>query len=44
MKIRVISSREEISTLNPNERIVHLTFRPSNQDIFAWLKPARKLR
>jgi len=34
MKIRVVSSREEISTLNPNERIVHLTFRPSNKDIF----------
>ena len=28
MKIRVVSSREEISTLNPNDRIVHLAFRP----------------
>ena len=35
MKIRVVSSREEIFTLNPNERIVHMAFRPSNKDIFA---------
>ena len=38
MKIRVVSSREEISTLNPNERIVHLTFRPSNKDIFSLVE------
>ena len=25
MRIRVVSSREEIFTLNPNERLVHLT-------------------
>jgi len=36
MKIRVVSSREEIFTLNPNERVVHLAFRPSNKDFF-WL-------
>ncbi|WP_370572283.1 DUF1699 family protein [Methanomethylovorans sp.] len=35
MKIRVVSSRDEINTLNPNEKIVHLAFRPSNQDIFS---------
>ena len=33
MKIRVVSSREEIDTLNPNEEIVHFAFRPSNTDI-----------
>jgi hypothetical protein len=38
MKIRVVSSREEIPTLNPNERIVHLTFRPSNKDIFSLVE------
>ena len=38
MKIRVVSSREEISTLNPNERIVHLAFRPSNKDIFGLVE------
>ncbi len=34
MKIRVVSSKEEIDTLNLNEEIVHLAFRPSNKDIF----------
>ncbi|MGB9131822.1 MAG: DUF1699 family protein [Methanosarcina sp.] len=38
MKIRVVSSREEIITLNPNERIIHLAFRPSNKDIFALVE------
>jgi hypothetical protein len=35
MKIRIVSSRDEINTLNPNEKIIHLSFRPSNQDIFS---------
>ncbi len=35
MKIRVVSSKDEINTLDPNEKIVHLAFRPSNQDIFS---------
>jgi hypothetical protein len=43
MKIRVVSSREEIPTLNPNERIVHLTFRPSNQDFFALIEACPKI-
>jgi hypothetical protein len=43
MKIRVVSSREEISTLNPNERIVHIAFRPSNKDIFALVETCPKL-
>lgn len=43
MKIRVVSSREEIFTLNPNERIVHLAFRPSNKDIFALVDACPKL-
>ncbi|HPT81771.1 MAG TPA: DUF1699 family protein [Methanosarcina thermophila] len=34
MKIRVVSSKEEIDILNINEEIVHLAFRPSNKDIF----------
>ena len=34
MKIRVVSSKEEIDTLNINEEIVDLAFRPSNKDIF----------
>src|SRR5664280_3772547 len=43
MKIRVVSSREEIFTLNPNERIVHLTFRPSNKDIFGLVETCPKI-
>jgi hypothetical protein len=43
MKIRIVSNREEISTLNPNERIVHLAFRPSNQDIFALVEACPRL-
>lgn len=35
MKIRVVSSKEEINTLNPDEEIVHFAFRPSNKDIFS---------
>jgi hypothetical protein len=43
MKIRVVSSREEIFTLNPNERIVHLAFRPSNKDIFGLFETCPKI-
>jgi hypothetical protein len=43
MQIRVVSSREKIFTLNPNERIVHLTFRPSNTDIFGLVETCPKI-
>jgi hypothetical protein len=43
MKIRVVSSREEIFTLNPNERLVHLAFRPSNKDIFGLVETCPKI-
>ncbi|WP_410509957.1 DUF1699 family protein [Methanosarcina hadiensis] len=43
MRIRVVSSREEIFTLNPNERIVHLAFRPSNKDIFGLIETCPKV-
>jgi hypothetical protein len=43
MRIRVISSREEIFMLNPNERIVHLAFRPSNKDIFSLVETCPKI-
>jgi hypothetical protein len=43
MRIRVVSSREEIFTLNPNERIVHLAFRPSNKDIFGLVETCPKV-
>lgn len=37
MKIRIVSSKEEIDTLSPTEEIVHLAFRPSNTDIFSLI-------
>ena len=43
MKIRVVSSKEEIFALNPNERIVHLAFRPSNKDIFGLVETCPKI-
>ena len=43
MRIRVVSSKEEIFTLNPNERIIHLAFRPSNKDIFGLVETCPKI-
>jgi hypothetical protein len=43
MKIRVVSSREEIFTLKPNERIIHLAFRPSNKDVFGLIEACPKI-
>jgi hypothetical protein len=43
MKIRVVSSREEIFKLNPNERVVHMAFRPSNKDIFGLVETCPKI-
>ena len=43
MRIRVVSSRDEIFTLNPNERVVHLAFRPSNKDIFVLVETCPKI-
>ena len=38
MKIRIVSSKEEINTLEPNEKLIHLAFRPSNTDIFSLVQ------
>ncbi|MDG6243636.1 MAG: DUF1699 family protein [Methanolobus sp.] len=43
MKIRVVSSREEIPHLNPNEKVIHLAFRPSNKDIFLLVQTCPKV-
>ena len=43
MRIRVVSSKEEIFTLNSNEHIVHLAFRPSNKDIFVLVETCPKI-
>jgi len=39
----VVSSREEISTLNPDEQVVHMAFRPSNKDIFELVEACPKI-
>ncbi len=44
MRIRVVSSKNEIPDLNPNERMVHLAFRPSNVDFLGLMKRCPRLR
>lgn len=44
MKIRVISSREEINSLNSNEKTVHFAFRASNVDFLNLLQKAPRLQ
>lgn len=44
MKIRVVSSKEEIETLSPNEEIIHLAFRPANTDIFAIVQKCPQVK
>jgi len=43
MKIRIVGSRDEIPAIMPNETAVHMSFRPSNKDIFALVKTCPKL-
>jgi hypothetical protein len=38
MRIRVVSSKEEINSLGTGEKIIHLAFRPSNKDIFTLVQ------
>lgn len=38
MKIRVVSKRDEIQNLDTGEKVIHLAFRPSNEDIFNLIK------
>jgi hypothetical protein len=44
MRLRVISSRKEIETLHPNERMVHLGFRASNVDFLNLMQRCPRLR
>ena len=44
MKIRVVSSKDEIDTLDENEEMIHLTFRPSNKDIMILANKCSKLK
>jgi maleate cis-trans isomerase len=43
MKIRIVSSREEIGSLD-KEKLVHLAFRPSNKDIFTLVQSCPHLK
>jgi hypothetical protein len=44
MKIRIISSREEINSIRPNEKAAHLAFRASNVDFLNLLQKAPRLQ
>lgn len=44
MKIRVVSSKEEINALSPNEEIVHLAFRPSSTDVLSLVMKCPKIK
>jgi hypothetical protein len=44
MRLRVVSSKKEISTLNPNEKTVHLAFRASNVDFLNLMQKCPRLR
>jgi hypothetical protein len=44
MKLRVISSREEINSLRPNEKAVHLAFRASNVDFLNLMQRSPRLQ
>ena len=44
MRLRVISARNEIPNLNPNEKTVHLAFRASNVDFLNLMQRCSRLR
>jgi hypothetical protein len=44
MRIRVVSSRNEIPNLSPNEKMIHLAFRASNVDFLNLMQKCPRLR
>ncbi|VVB71292.1 Uncharacterised protein [uncultured archaeon] len=44
MRLRVVSSKNEIPNLNPNERMVHMAFRASNIDYLSLMQRCPRLR
>jgi hypothetical protein len=44
LKLRIVSSKNEIDTLNRNEQMVHLAFSASNADIFRLLQNCPRIR
>jgi len=43
MKIRIVSHRDKIPTIAPDEIIVHMTFRPKNVDFLNIVKACPKI-
>ena len=44
MRLRVVSSKNEISNLNPSEKMIHLAFRASNVDFLSLMQRCPRLR
>ncbi len=44
MKIRVVSSKDDISDLTRNDQTIHLAFRASSTDMFKLLQSSPRLR
>ena len=44
MRLRVLSARNEIPNLNPNEKFVHMAFRASNVDFLNLMQRCPRLR
>jgi len=44
MKLRVVSSKNEIDDLNKNEQMVHLAFRAANTDVFRLIQICPRVR
>ncbi len=44
MRLRVVSSKNEIPNLNPSEKLIHLAFRASNVDFLNLMQRCPRLR
>jgi hypothetical protein len=44
MKIRVVSTKDEIKNLNEKDEIIHMAFRPSNKDVFSIVSSCPNLK
>ena len=44
MRLRVVSARNEIPNLNPNEKMIHMAFRASNVDYLNLMQRCPRLR
>jgi hypothetical protein len=44
MRLRVVSSKNEIPNLNPNEKLIHMAFRASNVDFLNLMQRCPRMR